>query len=164
MDQQAAQMAQAEKVCNYKFKDRNILCEAIQAAGSGVTQSGSRAFPEGNKRLAVLGKSNIKTLLNKQSYNDGLTRGRESEKTHHTQSNYLAGEMNDRLKAIEDNANLASVGKAHQFKDIINGNPAQRGKISPGLYQDTVEALVSGAQLDGGDPAAITVMTALGLL
>lgn len=76
--------------------------------------------------------------------------------------------MSDRLQDVEKNTNLAHVGEAHGFKDFINGNPAQRGIIHPRLVQDTVEAIIGAAFIDGGidgdvRPAKV-VMTTLGLL
>ncbi|KAE9970018.1 hypothetical protein EG328_006525 [Venturia inaequalis] len=148
MDQKATKTALAEAACGYTFQDRDILWEALQASGNGVTRAGSRSIPNGNKPLAMIGDPVIKALINTQSYEDGCSRG----------------EMNNRLQDIESNANLARVGEAHGFENFINGNPSQRGRIQPRLYQDTVEALVAGAFIDGGINAAKTVMTTLGLL
>ena len=44
-----------EIIIGYDFQDPLILWEALQAAGSGVTSAGTRRFPDGNKRLAILG-------------------------------------------------------------------------------------------------------------
>lgn len=52
-----------EGIIGYRFSDRLILWEALQAAGSPVTSAGTRRFPDGNKRLAVLGDAVLKLVL-----------------------------------------------------------------------------------------------------
>lgn len=78
MDSKETKMALAEAAIGYVFRDRDILWEALQAAGNGVTRSGLRPVTAGNKLLAKIGDPIIKVLLNKQSYEDGFDRGKIS--------------------------------------------------------------------------------------
>lgn len=62
----------------YTFKDRTLLWEALQAAGSGVTKAGSRVIDrhDGNKRLAVVGDMVPGAVLSAQWYPLGGTRSK----------------------------------------------------------------------------------------
>lgn len=64
-----------EDVVGYDFKDRNLLSEAITAAGS-IVGAGSRHFPDGNKRLAVLGDGVLRLVLAEDWYEGDGTRGK----------------------------------------------------------------------------------------
>lgn len=44
-----------QNIIGYRFKEREILWEAMQAAGFNVRSAGDRTFADGNKRLAVIG-------------------------------------------------------------------------------------------------------------
>lgn len=49
----------AENIINYTFRDDSLLLEALQAAGSTL----QHLYPEGNKRLAMIGDAVIKLAL-----------------------------------------------------------------------------------------------------
>ncbi|TLD18248.1 Ribonuclease III domain-containing protein isoform 2 [Venturia nashicola] len=97
--------------------------------------------------MAVPGDSIIALLLNKESYEHGLSRKA----------------MNNKVQKIGGNSNLTIVGKNHHFEVFINPNNAQV-ELGDSTFATTVEALVGAADADGGLEAAATVMTALGLL
>lgn len=65
----------AEIIIGYSFTDPLILWEALQAAGSGVTSAGTRRFPDGNKRLAVLGDTILELVLVEEWYDSADVRG-----------------------------------------------------------------------------------------
>ncbi len=65
-----------ESVIGYDFQDPLILWEALQAAGSGVTSAGTRRFPDGNKRLAILGNKILELCLVITWYNGAGVRGK----------------------------------------------------------------------------------------
>ena len=65
----------AQAVINYVFNDPFILWEALNAAGSNVSSAGNRTFFDGNKRLALLGDTVLKTALVDDWYPSGQPRG-----------------------------------------------------------------------------------------
>ena len=65
----------AESIAGRPWKDRTLLWEALQTSGSGVFMAGTRLIPEGNKRLAVVGDSVMKTVLAEHYYKEGAYRG-----------------------------------------------------------------------------------------
>ena len=64
-----------QDIIGYSFNDRLILWEALQAAGSGVSSAGTRRFPEGNKRLAIIGDVVLKLVLVDEWHKSADTRG-----------------------------------------------------------------------------------------
>ncbi len=64
-----------ESIIGYHFSDSMILWEALQAAGSTVRSAGTRRFPDGNKRLAVLGDTILKLVLVSEWYDSADVRG-----------------------------------------------------------------------------------------
>ena len=71
----AATTLQVEAIIGYTFSDPLILWEALQAAGSPNRSAGTRRFPDGNKRLAVLGDTVLKLVLVGEWYDSGDARG-----------------------------------------------------------------------------------------
>ena len=64
-----------ERVIGHTFNDPLILWEALQAAGSTVRSAGPRRFPDGNKRLAIIGDTVLKLVLVTKWYDSGDIRG-----------------------------------------------------------------------------------------
>lgn len=60
-----------EDITGYRFADPKILCEALQAAGSTLS---SRS--DGNKRLAKVGDTALRLVLDSDGYEKGANRGR----------------------------------------------------------------------------------------
>ncbi len=65
----------AMTIIGYTFNDPLIVWEALNAAGSNVMRAGGRVFLDGNKRLALLGDSILKSALLDDWYIIGQTRG-----------------------------------------------------------------------------------------
>jgi len=68
-------IARAQAIIQYQFNDSNLLVEALQSAGSGVTTIGGRPLDEGHKRLALFGDSVLKTVVLQQWYQTRAPRG-----------------------------------------------------------------------------------------
>lgn len=66
---------QCEQKIGYQFTDQNLCWEALQHAGNGVSQAGTRFILNGNKRLAILGDMVLATVLSKEWYNSGDSQG-----------------------------------------------------------------------------------------
>ena len=64
-----------EMTIGHTFNDPLILWEALQAAGSIVRSAGPRRFPDGNKRLAMIGDTVLKLVLVTKWYDSGDIRG-----------------------------------------------------------------------------------------
>lgn len=62
----------------YAFRDRSLLWEALQAAGSGVTRIGRRNVNEGKYCLAVVGDSALDFVLAGQWFRTDGSRGKSS--------------------------------------------------------------------------------------
>lgn len=52
-----------QDIIGYSFEDPSIAFEAVSAAGAAITSVGYRSFPNGNKRLAVLGDTVLQLAL-----------------------------------------------------------------------------------------------------
>lgn len=65
-----------QDIIGYRFREREILWEAMQAAGSNVRSAGDRIFADGNKRLAVIGDTVLQLVFAVKWYNGGNIRGR----------------------------------------------------------------------------------------
>lgn len=144
----AATTLQVEAIIGYTFSDPLILWEALQAAGSPNRSAGTRRFPDGNKRLAVLGDTVLKLVLVGEWYDSGDARGRAS----------------DIVQQVGSNANLDRVGRAHGLDGLICRNPAQGGQISQVTMTATMEAILGGVYLDGGINHVSQVMQTLRLV
>ncbi len=66
--QMAAKIQGVEDTILYYFNNSDILWEALQAAGSGVTSVGGRPLMDGNRRLAILGDAVLNVALIKEWY------------------------------------------------------------------------------------------------
>lgn len=64
-----------QDIIGYQFRDRLILWEAMQAAGSNERSAGDRKFVDGNKRLAVIGDTVLQLVLAETWYRGGTARG-----------------------------------------------------------------------------------------
>ena len=64
-------LQQCQDITGYHFRDRDLCWEALNVAGSGIVARGGRFFPNGNKRLAVLGNSVLATVLCEDWYGSG---------------------------------------------------------------------------------------------
>ena len=75
-----ASVDEVENIIGYTFKDQNRLREALQASGSygalSTTYPGrDRPFPDGHKRLAVIGDTVLQLSLSISWYSGVQNRG-----------------------------------------------------------------------------------------
>lgn len=73
-----------EAIIGYQFNDPSLLTEALQASGSPVRSAGTRAIPDGNKRLALLGDTVLKLALLDHWYEAGHPRGSSNSVHQHS--------------------------------------------------------------------------------
>ena len=160
---------EVESIIGYTFTDPFTLWEALQAAGSGNTSAGLRRFPNGNKRLAVLGDTILQLVLVKDWYDSTDARGLPKFRPFTCLlSDRGVGQASEITQRVASNANLDRTGRYHGLDDFIcrnpARNPAQPGYISPKTMADTVEAILGALYLDGGIDHVRQVMQTLGLV
>lgn len=76
----------------------------------------------------------------------------------------MKGVIQGNVERIVNNKNLQNQGTALGLGGNIVINPSQQGVVSPRVMQDTVEAIIGAAFLDGGLDAARQAMAVLGLV
>lgn len=67
----------AQEILQYDFENIDRLIEALQAPGSALNNIHGRRLPDGNKRLAILGDTVIKTVALSQWYDTEDDRGKQ---------------------------------------------------------------------------------------
>ncbi|KAL9070902.1 MAG: hypothetical protein Q9161_004544 [Pseudevernia consocians] len=137
-----------QDIIGYRFKERLILWEAMQAAGSNVRYAGDREIMDGNKRLAVIGDTVLQLVLAEQWYNGGTSRE----------------QFNQTLSQVASNANLDRIGRQRGLQRFVNGNPSQRQVVSPITMAATMEAIIGAVYLDNDLEQVWEVMQTLGLV
>ncbi|KFZ02254.1 hypothetical protein V500_00335 [Pseudogymnoascus sp. VKM F-4518 (FW-2643)] len=129
-NRQNAMVSAAEDVIDYSFIDKELPWEAIQAAGSNM----AFRYPEGNKRLAMIGDAVVKLVVLED------LRVADSPR----------GDMQNSLSYIGSNANLDRVGRLNNLDAIVNRNPSQPGAVAANTLTATFEALIGAVYLDSG--------------
>ncbi|KAI7334505.1 hypothetical protein KC315_g3722 [Hortaea werneckii] len=121
----------------YRFKDENLLLDALDTTGLHVQQS--------NQRLALLGDAILKFII--------------------LDDWYPTGAGNDHVSRIGSNANLAAAARLHGIDACVLTNPGHRGPVSQATLSTTVEAIIGAVYLDSEKDldAVHTFMEALGL-
>ncbi|KAL9607914.1 MAG: hypothetical protein Q9167_007217 [Letrouitia subvulpina] len=157
----------AENIIGYQFNDSLLLYEAFQAAGSW--SSGHRMFPEGNKRLAVVGDTVLQLALAETWFESLETRGIPPESTLDTKYSAADGlhttaeRFNYILQEVGGNQNLTTIGRQNGLDHFINLAAGAR-QPSAGTVATTVEAVIGAVYLDGGMIHVKAVMETLGLV
>ncbi|KAL8664026.1 MAG: hypothetical protein Q9168_007990 [Polycauliona sp. 1 TL-2023] len=135
-----------EAIVGYTFNDMDLVREAVSAAGA-VIAAGTRRFPDGNKRLAILGDTVLQLALAEEWYDGDQPRV-----------------AFDRIRQrIGSNHNLDSIGRGcnlHAFVILAGGQTV----VSPITMAATVEAILGAVYLDSGNIDSVkSVMHRLGL-
>ena len=159
-------IAHIQAIIGRQFNDATMLTEALQAAGSSIRFAGTRAIPDGNKRLALIGDAVLKVALLDHWYQGGTSRGKFSMRLCYLPTfNLSKGNGDDIIQRVANNSNLSMIGRQNGLAAFINTNPSQGGMVSEKILANTVEALLGAAYLDSGNDlnAVKSVMQALGL-
>ncbi|RMX85274.1 hypothetical protein D0869_03952 [Hortaea werneckii] len=130
-----------QDLAGYRFKDENLLLDALDTTGLRIQQS--------NQRLALLGDAILKFIILDEWYPTGTPKG--------------AG--NEHVSRIGSNANLAAAARLHGIEACVLTNPGHRGPVSQATLSTTVEAIIGAVYLDSEKDvdAVHTFMEALGL-
>ncbi|KAI4215355.1 MAG: hypothetical protein LQ351_002255 [Letrouitia transgressa] len=163
----------AESIIGYHFSDTFLLCEAFQAAGSLMTLDfrflGQRWFPEGNKRLAIIGDTVLQLALAEAWYEGSETRGISLDSSFDTtvsaaHCSYTTAErFNCARQEVGCNKNLNIIGRQNGLDRLIILAGGAR-QPSVGTMAATVEAIIGAVYLDSGMTQAKGVIQTLGLL
>ncbi|KAL9033905.1 MAG: hypothetical protein Q9214_007289 [Letrouitia sp. 1 TL-2023] len=159
----------AENIINYHFRDPSLLDEAFQAAGSLMTSSGHRKFPDGNKRLAVVGDTVLQLALAETWYEGSEIRGISLDYFLNTISSAARGlhtaaeRFNRTRQEVGSNQNLDIIGRQNGLDRLINLAAGAR-QPSAGTMAATVEAVIGAVYLDSGMTQVKDVMQTLGLV
>lgn len=145
----------------YNFKNAQYLWEAVQAPGSIVRSGevegagterhsvGFQRFPDGNRRLAVLGDTVLKLALVEDWYQGKGVRER------------LSRVVSD----VGSNANLDRIGRISGLDALINKNPSDKdANVGTITMAGTVEAIIGAVYLDSDMKSVTEVMQNLGLM
>lgn len=154
---------EVENIIGYSFSDPLILWEALQAAGASRA-AGSRHFPDGNKRLAVLGDAILKLVLVSDWYVSADARGKIGHSEVTSGPHHEIGRASDIVQQVGSNANLDRVGRHHGLEDFICRSPSQSNYVSPATMTATVEAILGAVYLDSGINDVNQVMQRLGMV
>ncbi|KAI0100400.1 ribonuclease III domain-containing protein [Nemania sp. FL0031] len=141
----ANKISTAQKIINYEFQNEDLLWEALQTPGSGVTMLNGRMLVQGNKNLASVGDAVITLVIKLDCYKMDRSVG--------YMALYLATVVNnDRFSSLCDELSLT---------DCINGRPNQNAGRT---RADTVEAIVGAVYQDSGIESARSVMRSLRII
>ncbi|KAL9630636.1 MAG: hypothetical protein Q9164_006320 [Protoblastenia rupestris] len=144
-----ASISGVERIIEYTFSDGLILWEALHAPGANTYDIGNRNLSNGNKRLALLGDTVLKTVLIEGWYTTTAPRAARGSQI---------------VADVGGNANLAGVGRQHGIEHFIVTHPGQFGPVAAGTIADTVEAILGAVWLDSTNLATVrAVMQTLGL-
>ncbi|KAL8919897.1 MAG: hypothetical protein Q9172_004745 [Xanthocarpia lactea] len=136
-------------------------------AGS-LTSGGSRQFPDGNKRLAILGNTALHLVLAGDWYGGAAPRGTTIE----IPAQWVVADCTnsaafDRIRQqVGSNQNLNQIGNAKGLNAfvILAGAQAGQGTIPPATMAATVEAIIGAVYLDSNSMSTVMgVMSTLGL-
>ena len=75
MTARQSKIAGLQAALQRNFANADIAWETLNLAGSGITYAGMRSFPDGNKRLAVLGDRVLELVISQEWYESGDIRG-----------------------------------------------------------------------------------------
>ncbi|KAI4162986.1 MAG: hypothetical protein LQ342_003497 [Letrouitia transgressa] len=157
----------AESIIGYHFSDPFLLEEAFQAAGSFLTLA--RRYPEGGKRLAVVGDAVLQLALAETWYECSETRGisldssldrmNSAAQSLHTETE----RFNRTRQEVSSNQNLDIIGRHNGLDRLINLAGGAR-QPSAGTMAATVEAIIGAVYLDSSMTQVKSVMQTLGLV
>lgn len=153
-----------QNVIGYTFADPYLVREAVSAAGS-IVAAGPRRFPNGNKRLALLGDTILQLALAEDWYDGTEPRGKRDHSNTVPAYDSHSLETYDRIrKSIAGNQNLHSVGLANNLGAFVN-LAGGASTVSPVTMAATVEAIIGAVYLDSNNMDSVkAVMRTLGLI
>lgn len=145
----ATVLADVQLIIAYEFHNPSILLEALRGAGCGLSLFHSPHALDGDKRLALLGDTVLRTALLADWYNSNSDRCKLlSQEIERSTNNQLAI-GNRRVSSTCSTANLSERGHLTGLDRYISTNPSQRGDPpSAGTTASAVQALLGSIWMD----------------
>jgi ribonuclease-3 len=143
-DQQAI-----ESILDYRFAKPQLLEEALQAAGSAMSDTSLTGDRYGNKRLALVGDAVIRLVILDSWYETGGSIGKDCSPRVKTRLTSTG----DGSKIVSDwgsNNELSRLTMELGLAKYIVQNPSQRGNLSPTTLAATIEAIMGAVWIDSG--------------
>jgi len=133
---------EAEEILDYRFENPSFLFEALSAPGTGPSR-------DGNRRLAQLGDSVIKTVLLDGWYFTGDDRGKHHFPPQEGSSDGMVASAQDLLSRVGENKFLAQIACTSGLDTFIVVNNSQHGhQAFPILLKATIGAIIGATWID----------------
>ncbi|KAH8727339.1 ribonuclease III domain-containing protein [Phaeosphaeriaceae sp. PMI808] len=138
-----------KSILKYQFLNRDLLSEALLAAGASTSSKDIHGDVQGNKRLALLGDSVLREAVLEPWYS----------------TNESTEEGSNKVKNLCRNRKLSQVAQESGLVNYVVKNPCQQGDVPQETAASTVEAVVGAVYLDCGNdmPTIKRVLEALNL-
>jgi ribonuclease-3 len=149
MRQRHRNLEAIESIIDYRFAKSQLLEEALQAAGSAMSNTSLTGDRHGNKRLALVGDAVIRLALLDPWYATG---GSTGEGCFHRVKTQLTS-PGDGTKMVSDrgsNDELSRLAVERGLDRYIVQNPSQNGSLSSTTLATTIEAIVGAVWIDSG--------------
>ncbi|KAK1658881.1 ribonuclease III domain-containing protein [Colletotrichum godetiae] len=127
---------EAMRLLAYDFNRPGLMSEALQTPGSGVLLAGDRSVIDGNKIMALLGDSLIRTFVIEMMVN---------------QNKATRDAIDAQVQRSVNNVRLAEIFDTFGFVTCLNLNPSQGLAIGARTKADTIKAIIGAVYMDGGD-------------
>jgi len=129
-----------EQAIDYSFEDRRLLRQALTHASRSLRPEQRL---DSNERLEFLGDRVLAVVISEMLYN------------HYPEDE--EGSLSRRLNALVRRETLAEIAETIGIAELIimsRGEAEQGGRENPSLQADAMEAIIAAVYLDGGMPAA----------
>ncbi|PVH69337.1 ribonuclease III [Cadophora sp. DSE1049] len=123
-----------ESILQYRFSNRDLLNEALLAAGASASTKELYSDVQGNKRLALVGDSVLQVAILEPWYD----------------SNESTEEGFNKEKTLCRNTKLNQVAQKSGLVTYVAKYPSQKGQVPQETAASTVEAVVGAVYLDCG--------------
>ncbi|KAI1172513.1 ribonuclease III domain-containing protein [Nemania sp. FL0916] len=142
----ATKISRAQGILNYKFRNEDLLWEALQAPGSDVVSLNGHMLRDGNKILASIGDA-VVTLVVKADY---------------YAMDYPNKNAVETMRQLVSNHRFVTICDEVGLTACINRNPSSK-EAGARTRADTLEAVIGAVYQDGGMDSARSVMQTLGV-
>ncbi|KAK0115591.1 hypothetical protein ONS95_000136 [Cadophora gregata] len=155
--------ANIERILRYTFQNGDLLEEALESPGSGITCVGKtyRQCEEGNKHLAQVGKKVLKLVILDQCYTFRINSQKRIVNDMIGRSNLFKVGKNTKIESWVRNKMPKQEGKTRNpFRLLVDD---VRTEDATRTIERAMQAIIGAVYFDGGFEAARRVMAQLGL-
>ena len=155
-----------KNILEYNFNDKQLLWEALQAAGTSSTAAGYVVHPDGNKRPALIGDAVLRLVLMEDWYHTKTLKGMPLltfKKVSLCSRSCVLGQANRILQTVATKENLDTVGRNLGLDGYINV-PDGTQRIELRTMAATIKGILGAVFLDGGIQAVRAFMRTMGVV